>query len=89
MQAGMVGLSRPEGWRRGRRRIPGKRLRVIEKLKSEGLSNRATAQRLGVNEKAIRKLLGASKGEDLEQLSLVRTVSFPENEPPPRSDLSM
>ena len=60
-QAGMVGLGREEGWRRGRRRISGKRLRSIERLKSQGLSNRAIAQRLGVNEKAIRKLVGPSK----------------------------
>src|SRR2546422_8042307 len=36
VQAGMVGLGRPEGWHRGRRRIAGKRLRIIERLKSEG-----------------------------------------------------
>ena len=55
-QGGMVELGRPEGWRRGRRRISGKRLRLIERLKSQGLSNRAIAQRLGVYERAIRKL---------------------------------
>jgi len=42
--AGMVGLGRPEGRRRGRRRIPGKRLRLIERLTAQGLSNRAIAQ---------------------------------------------
>jgi len=57
-QGGMGGLGRAEGWRRGRRRIRSKRLRGIERLKSEGLSNRAIAQRLGVNERAIRKLVG-------------------------------
>src|ERR1700756_2209274 len=59
-QGGMAALSRPEGWRRGRRRICGKRLRTIEMLKSEGLSNREIAHRLGVSEKAIRKQVGAS-----------------------------
>ena len=54
----MVALGQTEGWRRGRRRISGKRLRSIEILKSQGLSNRAIAQRLGINEKAIRKLVG-------------------------------
>jgi transposase len=87
VQAGMVGLSRPEGWRRGRRRIAGKRLRIIERLKSEGLSNRAIGQRLGVNEKAIRKLLGP-RGEDLEQLPLVRPASLPVIESPPMSTSS-
>jgi hypothetical protein len=38
---GMAALSREEGWRRGRRRISGKRLRTIETLKSKGMSNRA------------------------------------------------
>ena len=73
---GMVGLGRPEGWRRGRRRISGKRLWLIERLKAQGLSNRAIAQRLGVNEKAIRKLVGPSRDEPLEQLAWV-PVSVP------------
>jgi transposase len=58
---GMAALGREEGWRRGRRRISGKRLRSIEMLKSQGMSNRAIAQRLGVTENAIRKLIGPSK----------------------------
>ena len=56
---GMAALSREQGWRRGRRRISGKRLRSIEMLKSQGMSNRAIAQRLGVTENAIRKLIGS------------------------------
>ena len=74
-EAGMAGLGRPQGWRRGRRRISGKRLRLIERLKSQGLSNLAIAQRLGVNEKAIRKLVGPSRGDGLEQLPLVTMAS--------------
>src|SRR5881397_2302724 len=42
-QAGMAALGREEGWRRGRRRIAGRRLRSIEMLKSQGMSNRAIA----------------------------------------------
>jgi len=68
-QGGMAALGRPEGWRRGRRRVRSKRLRSIERLKSEGLSNRAIAQRLGVSEMAIRKLVGASQGIEIEQLA--------------------
>jgi hypothetical protein len=49
-QARMAGLGRPGGWRRGRRRISWKRLRLIERLKSAGLSNRTIAQRLGVHQ---------------------------------------
>jgi transposase len=74
-ESGMVGLGRPQGWRHGRRRISGKRLGLIERLKGQGLSNRAIAQRLGVTEKAIRKLIGPSRGEGLEQLPLVMMAS--------------
>ena len=81
-QAGMEGLGRPEGWRSGRRRIAGKRLRVIEKLKSQGLSNRVIAQRLGVSEMAIRKLVGPSKCEEVGQLALGLTPSATPSEPP-------
>ena len=81
-QGGMVELGRPEGWRRGRRRISGKRLRLIERLKSQGLSNRAIAQRLGVYERAIRKLLGPSKCDEVEQLALARISNPSASEPP-------
>jgi transposase len=67
---GMAALGREEGWRRGRRRISGKRLRSIEMLKSQGMSNRAIAQRLGVTENAIRKLIGPSKPATDAQLAL-------------------
>ena len=70
VDGGMAALGREEGWRRGRRRISGKRLRSIEVLKSQGISNRAIAHRLGVNEKAIRKLVGASKPAKSAQLGL-------------------
>src|ERR1019366_5075202 len=76
-QGGMAALGQTEGWRRGRRRISGKRLRSIEILKSQGLSNRGIAQRLGVNEKTIRRLVGPSKGVELEQLALVTSASAP------------
>jgi transposase len=69
-EGGMAALGREEGWRRGRRRISGKRLRSIEMLKSQGMSNRAIAHRLGVNEKAIRKLVGPSKPAESAQLGL-------------------
>ena len=82
-QGGMVELGRTEGWRRGRRRVSGKRLRSIEILKSQGLSNRAIAQRLGVNEKSIRKLVGRSKDEEVEQLPLATIPNPPASEPPP------
>ena len=75
---GMAALGREEGWRRGRRRISGKRLRGIEMLKSQGMSNRAIAQRLGVTEKAIRKLVGPSKPVESAQLALLAMTTAAE-----------
>jgi transposase len=63
---GMAALGQEEGWRRGRRRISGKRLRSIETLRCHGMSNRAIAHRLGVSENAIRKLVGPSKRESAQ-----------------------
>src|ERR1700741_3893550 len=70
VQGGMAALGREEGWRRGRRRISGQRLRSIELLKSQGMSNRAVAHRLGVSEKAIRKVVGVLEPEASAQLAL-------------------
>ena len=80
-RGGMAALGRAAGWRRGRRRIRGKRLRSIETLKSQGLSNRAIAHRLGVSERAIRKLVGPSKGVEAEQLDLGALRSAAASEP--------
>src|SRR5262245_6443791 len=49
-------LRREEGWRRSRRRIPGRHSAHYEKLKSKGRSNRAIAHQLGVDEPAPMKL---------------------------------
>jgi transposase len=83
VQGGMAALGREEGWRQGRRRICGKRLRSIEMLKSHGMSNRAIAHRLGVSEKAIRKLVGPSKPADSAQLVLAVTTTVAAGKPPP------
>jgi transposase len=58
---GMPALATRSGWRPGRRRVPGKRLRIIVGLKAEGLSNREIARRMGVTEKAIRKQVGPAE----------------------------
>jgi transposase len=55
---GLAALGRPRGYPAGRARLKSARLRLVARLKAEGLSNRAVAQRLGVSEKAVRKLLG-------------------------------
>ena len=78
----MAALGREEGWRRGRRRISGKRLRSIEMLKSEGMSNRAIAQRLGVSEKAISKLVGPSKPAESAQLAFAGMTTAAAGPPP-------
>ena len=79
----MTALGREEGWRRGRCRISGKRLRSIERLKSQGMSNRAIAHRLGVSEKAIRKLVGASKPTESAQHSLFAGITTAAASKPP------
>ena len=59
---GMIALATRSGWRAGRRRLPTKRRRVIQRLKAAGVSNREIARRLGVTENAIRKQVGCSEG---------------------------
>jgi transposase len=81
-QGGMAALGREEGWCRGRRRISGKRLRSIEMLKSQGMSNRAIAHRLGVGEKAIRKLVGPSKPAESAQLAFAGMTTAAAGQPP-------
>ena len=64
-EGGMAALATRSGWRPGRRRVASKRLRVVERLKAQGVGNREIARRLGVTENAIRKLFGASReGEE-------------------------
>jgi transposase len=81
-QGGMAALAREAGWRRGRRRISGKRLRTIETLKSQGMSNRAIAHRLGVSEMAIRKLVGPSKPTDIAQPTFAGITTATAEKPP-------
>jgi transposase len=82
LQGGMAALGREEGWRRGRRRISGQRLRSIELLKSQGMSNRAVAHRLGVSEKAIRKLVGPSTPAESAQLAFAGMTTAAAGAPP-------
>jgi transposase len=81
-RGGMAALGREEGWSRGRRRISGKRLRSIEVLKSQGMSNRAIAHRLGVSEKAIRKLVGPWKPAESAQLAFAEITTAVAGKPP-------
>src|SRR5262249_58694861 len=52
---------------------------ALEQMKSQGMSNRAIAHKLGVTEKAIRKQVGPSRGAASGQLAL------PEIRPPKKS----
>jgi len=72
-EGGMAALATRSGWRPGRRRIANKRLRLIAKLSSEGLSNYEIARRLGVTENAIRTKVGPKKESVQEVLSFPQT----------------
>jgi DNA-binding CsgD family transcriptional regulator len=56
-EGGLAALGRAGEYPRGRPRILSSRSRTVGRLKAEGLSNREIARRVGVDEKAVRKLL--------------------------------
>ena len=56
-QGSLPALSRTVGYPKGRQRLLEARDRLVSRLKAEGCSNCEIAQRIGVNEKAIRKQL--------------------------------
>jgi hypothetical protein len=56
--------------------------RIIELLKSQGMSNRAVAHRLGVSEKAIRKLVGPSMPAESAQLAFAGMTAAAAGAPP-------
>jgi hypothetical protein len=51
-------------------------------LKSQGMSNRAIAHRLGVSEKAVRKLAGPSKPAESAQLAFAEITAAAAGKPP-------
>ena len=54
---GLAALGHRSGYPEGRRRLPGARTQLIQRLKADGHSNREIARRVGVSEMAIRKML--------------------------------
>ena len=54
---GLASLGRGSGYPKGRARLKSSRTRLVGRLKAEGVSNREIAHRIGVSEKAVRKLL--------------------------------
>jgi prepilin-type processing-associated H-X9-DG protein len=69
---GLMALGRKAGFPSGTPRVTGARARLVSRLKADGCSNREIARRIGVNEKAIRKLLRRQGwgGPQAEQLLL-------------------
>lgn len=82
-EGGMEALAVRPGWRSGRRRLPAKRLRIIEHRKAEGMSNRTIASRLGVTENAIRQLVGPQAPPVQAMLPMPGPLSSPELAPEP------
>lgn len=71
-EGGLAALGRPRGFPRGRSRVPQGRKDAVHQWKSEGVSNREIARRLGIDEKAVRKLakrLGW-QGQRAEQMTM-------------------
>jgi transposase len=56
-EGGLAALGRAGGYPKGRLRLSVSRTRQVNRLKAQGLSNRQIAARLGVTEKAVRKIL--------------------------------
>jgi transposase len=56
-EGGLAALGRVAGYPRGRARLDGPRRRLVHQLKAHGHSHCEIARRVGVTEKAIRKLL--------------------------------
>jgi len=56
-QGGLAALGHLEGYPAGRARLVAPRRRLVQRLKAQGVGQREIARRLGVGEKAIRKLL--------------------------------
>jgi transposase len=54
---GLAALGHGSGYPQGRRRLKGTRRQLVQRLKTQGHSNREIARRVGVSEMAIRKML--------------------------------
>src|SRR5271165_1833524 len=57
---GLAALDRSPGYPRGRARVAGSRRQLVQDLNLQGHSHREIARRIGVSEKAIRKLVANS-----------------------------
>jgi transposase len=84
---GLAALGRPSGYPKGRKRLGQERLKSVLRWKSEGLSNREVAHRLGVSEKTVRKLLRQAGWAPAEPLQ--NRLPLPESADPNLSALSV
>lgn len=70
---GLAALGHGDGYPRGHARLATAREKLVQKLKADGVGQREIARRVGVSEKAIRKLLrrlGWKPAESVDQLTL-------------------
>src|ERR1017187_9949212 len=56
-EGGLPALARTEGYPLGRARLSQTRKKAVQELKAQGVGQREIARRMGVSEKAVRKLL--------------------------------
>jgi hypothetical protein len=72
-QGGLAALGRRDGYPVGRARVHASREKLVHRLRSSGVSNRAIAKHIGVTENAVRKLLrrqGWQRQEAVESADL-------------------
>jgi prepilin-type processing-associated H-X9-DG protein len=85
---GLAALGRAGGYPHGRARLAKAREQLVQRLKTQGVGQREIARRLGVSEKAIRKLLRrlgwkpASSGTQLTLEAVAALAATPTPAPP-------
>ncbi|MBI2930502.1 MAG: transposase [Planctomycetes bacterium] len=73
-EGGLAALGRAGGYPKGRPRLSASRVRGLNRLKAQGISNRRIAARLGISEMAVRKRLRRLGWKDLPPAQA--TLSF-------------
>lgn len=80
---GLAALGRGDGYPRGRARLADAREELVQKLKAKGVGQREIARRIGVSEKAIRKLLRRLGWKPVQAQSQLAFETAPAVESPP------